>query len=73
MEIGYYDACIPMCLNKPVENRQWYACQKVSNELPKPTMARWCEHGYLEGYRGALQKLQGVFQADSSESNSGDL
>ena len=77
MEAGYYDVCMPLCLHQRIENRQWYACKKVSDELPKPTMARWCEHGYGEGFRAAQNKLGGVFQtttdSTTSDSHVGDL
>jgi hypothetical protein len=69
MENGFYDVCVPACLAKAPENRIWSACKKSSNELPKPTMGKWCEHGYREGYRAASIKLEGVF----GEKPSGDL
>lgn len=72
METGYYDVCMPLCLGQKVENRQWYACRKVSDELPKPTMARWCEHGYVAGFNAAGRALVNVFQSDSGSSDGSD-
>lgn len=72
MEAGFYDVCMPTCMGKESENRIWYACKKASDELPKPTMARWCEHGYREGYRAASIKLEGVFSA-ADGTDGGDL
>lgn len=72
MEAAFYDVCVPTCLGKDTENRIWQSCKKVSDELPKPTMARWCEHGYREGFRTTVLKLEGVFSgAGASTGGSG--
>jgi hypothetical protein len=69
MEQGFYDVCVPSCLGKTPQNGIAAACKKASHELPKPTMGKWCEHGYREAYRTSSIKLEGMF----GEAAAGDL
>lgn len=69
MESAFYDYCVPTCLGRSPENRIWHACKKASDELPKPTMGKWCEHGYREGYRATVLKLDGFLDALTDESS----
>eukprot|EP00602_Paraphysomonas_sp_CaronLab_P005667 CAMPEP_0185027446 /NCGR_PEP_ID=MMETSP1103-20130426/12513_1 /TAXON_ID=36769 /ORGANISM="Paraphysomonas bandaiensis, Strain Caron Lab Isolate" /LENGTH=159 /DNA_ID=CAMNT_0027561447 /DNA_START=286 /DNA_END=765 /DNA_ORIENTATION=- len=62
MEDGFKDACYALCQEvKPVP-RVAQSCRAAAVELPRPTIRKWCEHGYREGYRATTEALKTYFQ-----------
>lgn len=61
MEQGYSDACVALCMNQAPQNRVAQACRAASMEMPRPTIRRWCEHGYSVAYTKTLKDLKTHF------------
>jgi hypothetical protein len=55
------DACLAMCSGQPRQNRIAYACRLARDELPKPTISKWCENGYRGGFQAASAYYANVF------------
>jgi hypothetical protein len=61
MEQGFKDACTMLCTgNKPVP-RIAQACRAAAIEMPRPTVRKWCEHGYRQGYSKTVDSLKTYF------------
>jgi hypothetical protein len=45
-EQGFSDACMDLCMGKIPVSRLAQTCRAASQEMPRPTIRRWCEHGY---------------------------
>ena len=61
MEQGYSDACFALCMFQTPQNRVAQACRAASMEMPRPTVRRWCEHGYNVAYEKTLKDLNTYF------------
>lgn len=61
MEQGYSDACFALCMYETPVNRVAQACRAASMEMPRPTVRRWCEHGYNVAYKKTLTDLASKF------------
>lgn len=61
MEQGFSDACVPICLEQVPQSRVAQACRAASMEMPRPTIRKWCEHGYTQAYEKARTQLKGHF------------
>lgn len=62
MEQGFADACISLCMGERPISRLAQSCSKASSEMPKPTVRRWCEHGYNVAFTKSVKDLRGQFQ-----------
>ena len=62
MEQGFADACIPLCMGERPTSRLAQSCSKAASEMPKPTVRKWCEHGYNVAFTKSLKDLRGQFQ-----------
>lgn len=62
MEDGFKDACYALCQNEKPVPRIAQACRAAAIELPRPTVRKWCEHGYRQGYGGTIEGLKNYFQ-----------
>jgi hypothetical protein len=62
MEQGFSDVCVPLCLGDEPVNRIVQACRHASMEQPRPTVRRWCEHGYKQAYDKTSEDLANHFQ-----------
>lgn len=61
MEQGFSDACFGLCTNQPPVNRVSQTCRAASMEMPRPTVRRWCEHGYNVAFDKTVQDLKTYF------------
>ena len=50
MEQGFSDACTALCLNQRPVARVAQSCRAAAIEMPRPTVRKWCEHGYNEAF-----------------------
>ena len=46
MEQAYSDACIAICQEEKAVSRIAQTCRAAAIEMPRPTVRKWCEHGY---------------------------
>ena len=46
MEQAYSDACIALCQEEKAVSRIAQTCRAAAIEMPRPTVRKWCEHGY---------------------------
>lgn len=63
MEQGFSDACIPLCMGDVPVPRIAQACRAAAMEMPRPTVRKWCEHGYRQGYQKTAADLKSHFAA----------
>lgn len=61
MEQGFSDVCIPLCFGEEPQSRIVQACRAAAMEMPRPTVRRWCEHGYRAAFEKTIQDLQSHF------------
>ena len=61
MEDGFKDACYALCQNEKPVPRIAQACRAAAIELPRPTVRKWCEHGYRQGFGGTIDGLKNYF------------
>eukprot|EP01006_Ploeotia_vitrea_P004298 TRINITY_DN114281_c0_g1_i1.p1 TRINITY_DN114281_c0_g1~~TRINITY_DN114281_c0_g1_i1.p1 ORF type:complete len:210 (+),score=3.70 TRINITY_DN114281_c0_g1_i1:133-762(+) len=61
MEQGYSDACFALCMFQTPQNRVAQACRAASMEMPRPTVRKWCEHGYNVAYAKTVKDLKDYF------------
>lgn len=71
MEQGFSDACIPLCMGEVPVPRIAQACRAASMEMPRPTIRKWCEHGYKQGYQKTAADLKSHFAAPAANVFSG--
>lgn len=67
MEQGFSDVCVPLCLGDEPVNRIVQACRHASMEQPRPTVRRWCEHGYKVAYDKTSTDLANHFTFDVAQ------
>ena len=63
MEQGFSDACIPLCMDEVPVPRIAQACRAASMEMPRPTVRKWCEHGYRQGFQKTAADLKSHFSS----------
>jgi len=68
MEQGFSDVCIPLCLGDEPVNRIVQSCRHAAMEQPRPTVRRWCEHGYNVAYQKTSVDLQNHFSFTETKS-----
>ena len=67
MEQGFQDVCLNLCKGEKPINEVSKACKNAAMEMPRPTVRRWCEHGYSLAYEKTQKDLRTHFlQKDSS-------
>jgi hypothetical protein len=65
MEQGFSDVCVALCLDQVPVARIAQTCRSAAIEMPRPTVRKWCEHGYNQGYKKTLADLKDYFKKDS--------
>lgn len=61
MEQGFSDACVALCLEQPPVARVAQTCRSAAIEMPRPTVRRWCEHGYTVAFSKTVRDLSTYF------------
>jgi hypothetical protein len=67
MEQGFSDVCVAYCMNQVPVARVAQTCRAASIEMPRPTVRKWCEHGYTVAYEKTKNDLKNYFKAVESE------
>lgn len=70
MEQGFSDACVALCLEQPPVARVAQTCRSAAIEMPRPTVRRWCEHGYTVAFSKTVRDLSTYFSPPPSSSSS---
>lgn len=63
MEQGFSDVCLALCMEETVVSRIAQACRGAAVEQPRPTVRRWCEHGYMKAFEITQGKLRNHFDS----------
>jgi hypothetical protein len=58
MEQGFSDACVALCMNETPKHRVAQTCRAAAIEMPRPTVRKWCEHGYNVAYQKTMKDLK---------------
>lgn len=61
MEQGFSDACVALCMEQQPVARVAQSCRAAAIEMPRPTVRRWCEHGYNVAFQKTLNDLRTHF------------
>lgn len=61
MEQGFQDVCLSLCQGDKPINEVAKACKNAAMEMPRPTVRRWCEHGYSLAYEKTQKDLRTHF------------
>lgn len=61
MEQGFSDACVALCMEQQPVARVAQTCRAAAIEMPRPTVRRWCEHGYNTAFRKTMEDLRTHF------------
>ena len=61
MEQGFSDACVALCMEQQPVGRVAQTCRAAAIEMPRPTVRRWCEHGYMVAFQKTLNDLGAHF------------
>lgn len=61
MEQGFSDACVALCMEQRPVGRVAQSCRAAAIEMPRPTIRRWCEHGYTTAFQKTLNDLSNHF------------
>lgn len=62
MEQAFSDACVALCLNERPVSRVAQSCRAAAVEMPRPTVRRWCEHGYNVAFTKTSKDLATHFK-----------
>jgi len=62
MEQAFSDACVALCLNERPVSRVAQSCRAAAVEMPRPTVRRWCEHGYNVAFSKTTKDLATHFK-----------
>lgn len=62
MEQGFSDACVALCMEQQPVARVAQTCRSAAIEMPRPTVRRWCEHGYNVAFQKTMKDLTGYFR-----------
>lgn len=62
MEQGFSDACVALCMEQPPVGRVAQTCRSAAIEMPRPTVRRWCEHGYNVAFQKTIKDLTEYFK-----------
>lgn len=72
MEQGFADVCLPLCTDQQPSYRVSQACRTAAMEMPRPTVRKWCEHGYTVAYEKAMIDLKNHFNTGDTTILSSD-
>lgn len=61
MEQGFNDVCVNLCLGQVPVSRLAQTCKSAAIEMPRPTVRKWCEHGYQVAWQKTSRDLQNYF------------
>jgi len=57
MEQGFSDVCVALCMDERPIPRVAQTCRAAAIEMPRPTVRRWCEHGYNKAFQKTSEDL----------------
>jgi hypothetical protein len=63
MEQGFSDVCVALCMDQVPVARVAQTCRSAAIEMPRPTVRKWCEHGYNVAYAKTLKDLRNHWKA----------
>ena len=64
MEQGFSDVCISLCMDQRPVVRVAQTCRAAAVEMPRPTVRKWCEHGYNAAFFKTTEDLASHFKPD---------
>jgi|TARA_B110000090_G_C13291279_1_gene412118 hypothetical protein len=67
MEQGFSDACVAICMGQVPVARVAQTCRSAAIEMPRPTVRKWCEHGYNKAYEKTKVDLEEHWHARDME------
>lgn len=67
MEQGFSDACVALCMNETPKHRVAQTCRAAAIEMPRPTVRRWCEHGYNVAFTKTTKDLKNRWANEAPE------
>lgn len=62
MEQGFSDACVALCMEQEPIGRVAQTCRAAAIEMPRPTVRKWCEHGYNVAFKKTVADLRSHFK-----------
>lgn len=65
MEQGFSDACVSLCMEERPVPRVAQTCRAAAIEMPRPTVRRWCEHGYNVAFEKTIKDLSSHFRTEA--------
>eukprot|EP00600_Ochromonadales_sp_CCMP1393_P002950 CAMPEP_0174980652 /NCGR_PEP_ID=MMETSP0004_2-20121128/15465_1 /TAXON_ID=420556 /ORGANISM="Ochromonas sp., Strain CCMP1393" /LENGTH=210 /DNA_ID=CAMNT_0016232333 /DNA_START=199 /DNA_END=831 /DNA_ORIENTATION=- len=65
MEQGFSDSCVALCMDERPIPRVAQTCRAAAIEMPRPTVRRWCEHGYNVAFEKTTADLRNHFKQES--------
>ena len=66
MEQGFSDACVSLCMEERPVQRVAQTCRAAAIEMPRPTVRRWCEHGYNVAFEKTVKDLKSHFKTEAA-------
>ena len=72
MEQGFSDACTSLCLGQRPVPRVAQSCRSAAIEMPRPTVRKWCEHGYNIAYSKTKAELATHFLKEAKKNASSE-
>lgn len=72
MEQGFSDACVSLCMDQRPVIRVAQTCRAAAVEMPRPTVRKWCEHGYNVAFSKATDDLATHFKLDNAAGAEGE-
>lgn len=73
MEQGFSDACVSLCMDQRPVIRVAQTCRAAAVEMPRPTVRKWCEHGYNVAFSKATDDLATHFKLESGAGAEGGV
>lgn len=67
MEAGFSDACVALCMGETPIARIAQTCRAAAVEMPRPTVRKWCEHGYNVAFKKTRVDLATHFHQPEPE------
>lgn len=67
MEQGFSDACVSLCMEQRPVIRVAQTCRAAAVEMPRPTVRKWCEHGYNTAFEKTREDLLTHFKHVAEE------
>ena len=65
MEQAFSDACVSLCMGQSPVPRLAQTCRAAAIEMPRPTIRKWCEHGYTVSFQKTVQDLSNHFSVEA--------